>query len=87
MIEVAERATECGDWATAEWYYNEAVRKAELEYGDEDPRVGLILLDLLDVYDAQKNHVAGMRTFNRIRRIVLHCTLPISAPYSSRLQQ
>lgn len=86
MIEVAHRATECGDWNTAEWYYNEAVRRAENQYGPDDPRVGLILLDLLDVYDAQQNRVAGARVFNRIRQIVLFCTMPTSVLYSFRRQ-
>jgi hypothetical protein len=76
LIGVAKEATKSGDSASAELFFQEALRKAELLYGTAHPEVGLILMDLLDVYDSQKNELAATRVFNRVREIVLTNACP-----------
>jgi hypothetical protein len=64
-----------------------AVTSLEQDLGPESPLVGMLLLDLFDLYELLGDELSARRTFESIRRILVVCagSAPqLSADYRRR---
>jgi hypothetical protein len=76
LLAVAREAFAGGDVEQAQLFYEQAVRKAELNYGEDNPAVGLVLIELLEVYEVQNDTAIAAQVFDRIRNIIVHHGAP-----------
>lgn len=54
----------------AERVYLQALNQAESASGKDSPLAGMVLLDLIDLYDAQERHEEAKALWERIRKIL-----------------
>lgn len=54
----------------AERVYLQALSQAETAAGKDSPLAGMVLLDLIDLYDAQERHEETKPLWERIRKIL-----------------
>jgi tetratricopeptide (TPR) repeat protein len=55
----------------AERVYNQALGHAEASAGENSPLAGSVLLDLIDLYEAQGRHDEAKALWARVRKILL----------------
>lgn len=71
LITIAGRCRQNGNLKAAEKLMLHALRKAEERYGQVSVPVGLVLLELIDVYEEQDNHESAKEANVRMREIIM----------------
>ncbi|MGH2506323.1 MAG: tetratricopeptide repeat protein [Ktedonobacteraceae bacterium] len=69
-----------GKAADAERVYLQALKHAEKAAGQESPLAGMVLLDLIDLYEAKERHDEAKALWERVRNILMQHSHKLRSP-------
>lgn len=70
ILETAKMAAQSGDSASAEQFYKQALRVAEVLCGEDSAGVASVLLDIEEFYKTQRRPNEAKQAHERMRRIM-----------------